>query len=63
MRPLNYLINFQTPYEYGYDVNEYDEYGNPNVHSKHEVRDGKTVKGKIRETHARAFRVTYCSYS
>ena len=36
----------QAPYAYGYDVNGYDEYGNPNVHSKHEERDGKTVKGK-----------------
>ena len=32
-------------YEYGYDVHEYDAYGNPNVHSKTEVRDGYQVKG------------------
>ena len=40
----------QAPYAYGYDVNGYDEYGNPNVHSKHEERDGKTVKGKCIKT-------------
>eukprot|EP00095_Tigriopus_kingsejongensis_P000670 maker-scaffold340_size202118-snap-gene-0.17 protein:Tk00670 transcript:maker-scaffold340_size202118-snap-gene-0.17-mRNA-1 annotation:"hypothetical protein" len=33
-------------YAYGYDVKEYDEYGNANVHSKHEERDGYTVKGQ-----------------
>ena len=44
------LCNFKAPYAYGYDVNEYDEYGNPKVFSKHEERDdygnlkGKTVK-------------------
>ncbi|TRY78110.1 hypothetical protein TCAL_09472 [Tigriopus californicus] len=35
-------------YAYGYDVKEYDEYGNPNVHSKHEERDGYQVKGQYR---------------
>ncbi len=39
---------FQKNYAYGYDVNEYDEYGNPNIHSKHEERDGYTVKGECR---------------
>ena len=44
------LCNFKAPYAYGYDVNEYDEYGNPKKFSKHEERDdygnlkGKTVK-------------------
>ena len=28
-------------------MNEYDEYGNPNIHSKHEERDGYTVKGEL----------------
>ena len=43
------LCNFKAPYAYGYDVNEYDEYGNPKKFSKHEERDdygnlkGKTV--------------------
>ena len=43
------MCNFKAPYAYGYDVNEYDEYGNPKVFSKHEERDdygnlkGKTV--------------------
>ena len=36
---------FQKNYAYGYDVNEYDEYGNPNIHSKHEERNGYEVKG------------------
>ena len=39
---------FQHNYEYGYAVEEYDEYGNPNVHSKTEVRDGYTVKGQYK---------------
>merc|ERR1711981_964304 len=33
-------------YEFGYAVAEKDEYGNPNVHSRHETRDGPTVKGQ-----------------
>merc|ERR1711997_955771 len=33
-------------YEFGYGVHEVGEYGNPNVHSRHEVRDGPTVKGQ-----------------
>lgn len=37
---------FQKSYEFGYDVKEYDEYGNPNVHSRHEQRDGYKVQGK-----------------
>ena len=36
----------QKNYAYGYDVKEYDAYGNPNVHSKHEERNGYEVKGK-----------------
>ena len=36
----------QKNYDFGYAVKEYDEYGNPNVHSRHEVRDGYQVKGK-----------------
>ena len=35
----------QKDYAFGYDVNEVDEYGNPNVHSRNEVREGNTVKG------------------
>jgi hypothetical protein len=30
-------------------VKEYDEYGNPNVHSRHEQRDGYKVQGKQKE--------------
>ena len=33
-------------YQFGYDVHGYDEYGNPNVHSRVEQRDGYNVKGK-----------------
>merc|ERR1712025_32947 len=32
-------------YQFGYDVHGYDEYGNPNVHSRVEQRDGYNVKG------------------
>merc|ERR1712038_1763663 len=35
-------------YEFGYDVHDYDAYGNPNVHSRHEVRDGYDVKGQYK---------------
>ena len=35
-------------YEFGYGVDDYDAYGNTNKHSRHEVREGKTVKGKCR---------------
>ena len=37
----------ETPknYQFGYDVHGYDEYGNPNVHSRTEQRDGYNVKG------------------
>ena len=36
----------QKDYAFGYDVNELDEYGNPNVHSRTEVREGPHVKGE-----------------
>ena len=32
---------------FGYDINDYDPYGNPDVHSRHEESDGKVVKGNI----------------
>ena len=32
-------------YQFGYDVHGYDEYGNANVHSRTEQRDGYNVKG------------------
>merc|ERR1711953_1035213 len=35
-------------YQFGYDVHGYDEYGNPNVHSRAEQRDGYNVKGQYR---------------
>merc|ERR1712025_371229 len=31
-------------YQFGYDVHGYDEYGNPNVHSRVEQRDGYNLK-------------------
>ena len=37
--------DLQKDYAFGYDVNEVDEYGNPNVHSRTEVREGPHVKG------------------
>ena len=36
-------------YQFGYDVHGYDEYGNPNVHSRTEQRDGYNVKGNVSE--------------
>ena len=41
-----FCLFLQKNYDFGYAVKEYDEYGNPNVHSRHEVRDGYQVKGK-----------------
>merc|ERR1712019_188234 len=35
-------------YQFGYDVHGYDEYGNANVHSRTEQRDGYNVKGQYR---------------
>jgi hypothetical protein len=40
------LLDLQKDYAFGYDVNELDEYGNPNVHSRTEVREGPHVKGR-----------------
>merc|ERR1711894_821865 len=36
------------PYVFGYDINDYDPYGNPDVHSRHEESDGKVVKGQYK---------------
>merc|ERR1712088_260202 len=33
-------------YQFGYDVHEVDAYGNPNVHSRIETREGPHVKGQ-----------------
>merc|ERR1711936_924525 len=44
--PAPYHEPVPKNYEFGYGVHEVDEYGNPNVHSRHEVRDGPTVKGQ-----------------
>ena len=42
-----YFDIFKAPYTYGYDVNEYDEYGNPKKFSKHEEKDEYgNLKGK-----------------
>ena len=42
-----HIYNFKAPYTYGYDVNEYDEYGNPKKFSKHEEKDEYgNLKGK-----------------
>ena len=41
----HFIVNLQKDYAFGYDVNELDEYGNPNVHSRTEVREGPHVKG------------------
>merc|ERR1711936_1171966 len=46
LHPAPYHEPVPKNYEFGYGVHEVDEYGNPNVHSRHEVRDGPTVKGQ-----------------
>merc|ERR1712025_1313077 len=43
-----YLEEKPKDYQFGYDVHGYDEYGNPNVHSRVEQRDGYKVKGQYR---------------
>merc|ERR1711892_310580 len=46
--PAPYVEEAPKNYQFGYDVHGYDEYGNPNVHSRTEARDGPTVKGQYR---------------
>ena len=49
--PKPYVEEAPKNYQYGYDVHGYDEYGNPNVHSKTETRDGYNVKGTLNYRH------------
>merc|ERR1711887_50892 len=46
--PAPYHEEAPKNYQFGYDVHGYDEYGNPNVHSRTEARDGYNVKGQYR---------------
>merc|ERR1712173_341657 len=46
--PAPYHEEVPKNYQFGYDVHGYDEYGNPNVHSRTEQRDGYNVKGQYR---------------
>ncbi|CAB4068922.1 unnamed protein product [Lepeophtheirus salmonis] len=46
--PAPYKEEEPKNYAYSYDVNEYDEYGNPNIHSKTETRDGYKVEGQYK---------------
>merc|ERR1719187_1811260 len=46
--PAPYHEEVPKNYHFGYDVHGYDEYGNPNVHSRTEARDGYNVKGQYR---------------
>merc|ERR1719481_2229824 len=46
--PVPYHEGAPKNYQFGYDVHGYDEYGNPNVHSRTEARDGYNVKGQYR---------------
>merc|ERR1712079_178707 len=46
--PAPYHEEAPKNYQFGYDVHGYDEYGNPNVHSRTEHRDGYNVKGQYR---------------
>ena len=45
-QPEPYHEEKPKDYQFGYDVHGYDEYGNANVHSRTEQRDGYNVKGK-----------------
>ena len=45
--PAPYHEEAPKNYQFGYDVHGYDEYGNPNVHSRTEQRDGYNVKGNL----------------
>merc|ERR1712117_259230 len=46
--PAPYHEEEPKNYQFGYDVHGYDEYGNPNVHSRTEQRDGYNMKGQYR---------------
>merc|ERR1711887_146631 len=46
--PAPYHEEAPKNYQFGYDVHGYAEYGNPNVHSRTEARDGYNVKGQYR---------------
>merc|ERR1712106_317056 len=46
--PAPYHEEVPKNYQFGYDVHGYDEYGNANVHSRTESRDGYNVKGQYR---------------
>merc|ERR1712001_196573 len=46
--PAPYHEEAPKNYQFGYDVHGYDEYGNPNVHSRTEQRDGYNVNGQYR---------------
>merc|ERR1711887_462115 len=46
--PAPYHEEVPKNYQFGYDVHGYDGYGNPNVHSRTEARDGYNVKGQYR---------------
>merc|ERR1712168_1594635 len=46
--PAPYHEEAPKNYQFGYDVHGYDEYGNRNVHSRTEARDGYNVKGQYR---------------
>merc|ERR1712117_237836 len=47
-KPEPYHEETPKDYQFGYDVHGYDEYGNANVHSRTEQRDGYNVKGQYR---------------
>merc|ERR1712088_845545 len=47
--PLVHAVHHEEiphDYRFGYDVHEVDAYGNPNVHSRIETREGPHVKGQ-----------------
>merc|ERR1719471_1943198 len=46
--PAPYHEEIPKDYQFGYEVNGYDEYGNPNNHGRTEAREGNTVKGQYR---------------
>merc|ERR1712168_287942 len=46
--PAPYHEEPPKDYTFGFEVNDYDAYGNPNHHARTETREGPVVKGQYR---------------
>merc|ERR1719402_940972 len=46
--PAPYHEEYPKDYHFEYAVNDYDAYGNPNVHARTEQREGNVVKGQYK---------------